>query len=145
KQNIPAQTQPQTKSTVDQLKERAQQLNSVQESTVADKKRKPEDTAEEEEKKSKKEKRNKEEKKESAWDESDLPKNSVEALVCAIAAHLGENNVSDNVSFKDMKKKCIKMVTKHKKSKLDKDEVKNKFEEAVVAALSAGKVTLSKI
>ncbi|KAJ1900244.1 hypothetical protein LPJ66_001603 [Kickxella alabastrina] len=147
KQNIPAQTQPQTKTTVDQLKERAQQLNFVQESAVEGKKRNPEATAEEEEekkKKSKKEKK-KEEKKESAWDESDLPKDAVEALVCAIAAHLGEDNVSDNVSFKDMKKKCIKMVTKHKKSKLDKDEVKNKFEEAVVAALSAGKVTLSKI
>ncbi|KAJ2688383.1 hypothetical protein IWW39_002276 [Coemansia spiralis] len=134
------------KSTVDQLKEK--QSQAVVSDTVPtekeSKKRKHEKSDEPavstKEGKKPKDKSAKENST-SGWDDSALPTTPAGALASAIA-YVCENE--PGVAFGDLKKKCVKMVTKHPKCSFSKSDVKDEFAAAVVAALSEGSVKLSK-
>ncbi|KAJ2357726.1 hypothetical protein IWW50_001547 [Coemansia erecta] len=140
KQNS-AQQKPQAntpKSTVDQLTARAQQLADQEASeqtggSASPKKRKHEESSGKSDKKKK-------DKGLSAWDSADIPDDATKALVGAIA-YVTQNE--SNVEFADLKKKCVKLVTKHPKSGHSKSDVKDAFDKAIIAALSNGKVLLS--
>ncbi|KAJ2862076.1 hypothetical protein GGH94_004493 [Coemansia aciculifera] len=133
------------KSTVDQLKEKQSQATSdVAPTETATKKRKHEKsdesaTSAKEEKKSK----DKSAKGQavSGWDDSALPATPAGALTSAIT-FVCKNE--PGVAFADLKKKCVKMVTKHPKCTFSKSDVKDEFAAAVLAALSEGNVTLTK-
>ncbi|KAJ1645626.1 hypothetical protein J3B02_001262 [Coemansia erecta] len=119
------------KSTVDQLKAKVEELKTENK----EKKRSREDDSE----KSgdgKKAKNGGD-----AWDKTKLPSDTVDALVCAIAAHVGE---TVDETFDDMKKQCVRMVTCHPENKASKSDVKDKFKKALVLALQQGKVKLVK-
>ncbi|KAJ1805271.1 hypothetical protein LPJ75_005359 [Coemansia sp. RSA 2598] len=132
-------TQQTTKSTVDQLKAKAEELKTKAEEEDKEKKRKNKDDSESNggEKKAKKSGG----KKASTWDKTELPSDTVSALVCAIAAHVGE---TADETFDGMKKQCIRMVAGHPKNKAAKSDVKKKFKKALLLALEQDKVKLAK-
>ncbi|KAJ2707207.1 hypothetical protein FB645_000884 [Coemansia sp. IMI 203386] len=128
-----------SKSTVDQLKAKAEELKTK---TEAEK-----DTKEKRSRKADLEngggdkKKAKSGGKTSCWDKTELPSDTVEALVDAIAAHVGETS---DETFEDTKKQCVRMVVGHPMNKASKSDVKDKFKKALVLALQQGKVKLAK-
>ncbi|KAJ2880048.1 hypothetical protein IWW38_006014 [Coemansia aciculifera] len=114
------------KSTVDQLKEK--QADNVEQATT--KKRKHEKSASD-----------KKDKTSNGWNDSPLPAAPTDALASAIA-FVCQNE--PGVAFKDLKKQCVKMVTKHPKFTLAKSDVKDAFDAAVLSALAEGTVALTK-
>ncbi|KAJ1835273.1 hypothetical protein LPJ63_001280 [Coemansia sp. RSA 2711] len=126
-------SQQKPKSTVDQLTAKAQQLASSQAGEQADaanagKKRKHEQVSA------------KEDTGVSGWESTDISGDAVQALAGAIAYSTSHE---PDTAFGDLKKKCVKLVTKHPKSKLSKSDVKDVFDKALLAALSEGKVVLA--
>ncbi|KAJ2771161.1 hypothetical protein IWQ57_002334 [Coemansia nantahalensis] len=75
-----------------------------------------------------------------AWDSAELPADTVDALVAALAHACASE---PGVAFGDLKKKCIRMVAKHPKATASKSEAKSAFDRAVLAALVRGVVALS--
>ncbi|KAJ2448008.1 hypothetical protein GGF42_005266, partial [Coemansia sp. RSA 2424] len=121
------------KSTVDQLKEK--QVDDVAPVEVT-KKRKHEKPASDKEDKKKEKKE-----KPKSWDDLPLPATSVGALASAIAFVCQHE---PSVAFAELKKKCVKMVTKHPQCSLSKSDVKDAFDAAVLSALSEDNVALTK-
>ncbi|KAJ2662188.1 hypothetical protein IW148_003077 [Coemansia sp. RSA 1199] len=119
------------KSTVDQLTARAQQLASheTSESPASPKKRKREEANGSSDKKKK-----------SAWDSTDISDNATTAMTNAIAY---VTQTEPRTEFADLKKKCVKLVTKHPQSKHSKSDAKSVFDQALVEALVGGKVVLT--
>ncbi|KAJ2081827.1 hypothetical protein H4R24_002034 [Coemansia sp. RSA 988] len=74
------------------------------------------------------------------WNNIELTSVAADALVSAIIHVLKQ--VPDR-KFDDLRKKAVKLVTKHPKSSLSKSEVKKAFDSAVITALSQGSVSLS--
>ncbi|KAJ2143335.1 hypothetical protein GGH19_003122 [Coemansia sp. RSA 1807] len=118
------------KSTVDQLTARAQQLANCEtnETPASPKKRKSEDANGSSDKKKK-----------SAWDSTDISDDATTAMTNAIAY---VTQAEPRTEFADLRKKCVKLVTKHPQSKLSKSDVKSVFDKALVEALGSGKVAL---
>ncbi|KAJ2848979.1 hypothetical protein IWW36_002957 [Coemansia brasiliensis] len=119
------------KSTVDQLTAKAKQLADQQPPANAEpsgsSKRKLEDSKAIAAKKSK-------------WYKMDISEHPAEAVASAIV-YCVQHDPAD--SLKDMKKNCIKMVTKHHKNKHPKSDIKSAFDKALLSALSDGKVVLA--
>ncbi|KAJ2492569.1 hypothetical protein IWW37_001324 [Coemansia sp. RSA 2050] len=142
----PAPTAVVPKSTVDQLKEKQSQAaaSNVAPIEKASKKRKHE-KSDEAAASTKGEKKPKDKSAKgdstSGWDDLALPTTPAGALARAIA-YICENE--PGVAFGDLKKKCVKMVTKHPKCLFSKSDVKDEFAAAVLAALSEGNVKLTK-
>ncbi|KAJ1858063.1 hypothetical protein LPJ73_001959 [Coemansia sp. RSA 2703] len=130
------------KSTVDQLtavaKKKEEAVVQTSDATNGGKRKNKSksDDGEKPDKKSKKAK--------SDWETEGLPRDPVDALVCAIAADIGASSEEKDQSFDAMKKRCIKMVRSHPENTVSKSQLKENFEKAILAALSAGKVQLSK-
>ncbi|KAJ2840701.1 hypothetical protein FBU31_000195 [Coemansia sp. 'formosensis'] len=131
------------KSTVEQLKEKQTQAASdVVPAKTPTKKRKHEksgESASSEEKKSKD--KSAKGKVPASWDDSVLPTTPAGALASAITFAFESE---PDVAFAELKKKCVKMVAKHPKCTFSKSDVKEEFAAAVLAALSEGKVKLTK-
>ncbi|KAJ1723883.1 hypothetical protein LPJ53_001792 [Coemansia erecta] len=138
KQQKQQKQQQKPKSTVDQLTAVAREKEEavVQTTDAADATKRKSKSKSDDGKKSKKAK--------SGWETEDLPRDPVDALACAIAADIGASGEEKDRSFDAMKKRCIKMVKSHPKNTAPKSDLKENFDKAVVAALSAGKVQLSK-
>lgn len=119
---------PESKSTVEQLQAKQKKDEKT--------KRKQEDISPQQpkEKKSKKSL--------SAWNESTLPKDEspVSALVSALEYTVA--NKSAIASFKELRKHCVKLVSKHPQSDISKQAAKDNFDQAVIEALSKDKLKL---
>ncbi|KAI9475253.1 hypothetical protein LPJ78_005308 [Coemansia sp. RSA 989] len=117
------------KSTVDQLTAKAKQLADQQptDTESSSKKRTLEGTETVASKRSK-------------WYKMEISEKAVEAVASAIA-YCVENDPAE--SLEDLKKKCVKMVCKHSNNNHRKANIKSAFKQALMSALSDGKIILA--
>ncbi|KAJ2659069.1 hypothetical protein IWW48_003698 [Coemansia sp. RSA 1200] len=79
----------------------------------------------------------------SDWTSTKLSKDGVSALATTITYAI-HNQGSQSISFKILKKQCLELISSHPKNKLSESAAKKSFKKALIKALSAGEISLTK-